>query len=313
MKLVLIFILLSFINLFSQKIISPSVEIFIGTKTEQGYTAPINISLTKQAQVWGVQSPVPPNYDDWSFYKTNEYDSPAYTVTVHNQNPDSWGGLDFVSSQQHTYQVYGYGLYKITNSINSNAYFYIDYRDRRIGRNDYAPQPIQGIDIAIKYDKIIDKFLLKVFGASGDFEEIENGALKRFWEMEQAGPPETDSFPDFWENCLASIEYNSNLRLVWGKERNTSATKYRLFRLINESYTDPQPSECTWIYESDVNTFDFIDNAVYNNINSLKCAHYFVESYNGASFLGRTNIVLNEETVSPNWNSALYLTISYNI
>ncbi|MBZ0199383.1 MAG: hypothetical protein K8H86_05920 [Ignavibacteriaceae bacterium] len=196
--------------------------------------------------------------------------------------------MDFTSSQQGA-PVYGYGLYKITSS-SGDAYFYIDYRDRRIGRSDYAPPPLQGIDIAIKYDKINDEFLYKVFGASGDFVEIENGALKRFWEMEQAGPPVTDSFPNFWQNCLVVIPTgNNNPRLVWAPHPSINLDNYIIYRAISSTPLSHPEIYAVQIASVGSNVFEFIDYDV--RFSGTSYLYYFVKGKYGSNYTNRTNVI----------------------
>lgn len=122
--------------LFSLKInsdeITPAVEMFFGTEQASGDAITFNLS-NNQGQVWGGINSVDCNF---SWYTTSLFNSPSYTVTTHNQPVGSWAGLDFTTSPGN-YQIFGYGLYKVTNS-ESSSYFFIDYRDQRVGCTPYG-------------------------------------------------------------------------------------------------------------------------------------------------------------------------------
>ena len=285
MKTLIILILCSSINIYPQKAISPSVEIFIGTVTEPGYSNPIIFYLTNQSQVWGVEYPPPVNYDNWVFYKTNDFDDPKYTVTVHNENPNYWAGLDFTASQDNSgfYDIYGYGLYKISNSA-ANDYFYIDYRDKRIGRYDYSTIPsAHSIDIKLKYNLLTNTYSYYNHDDSG-YHDIQNNSLLKFWEIKEAGTPVTNSFPDFWQNCLVVIpsETGNHPRLVWGPYPGTdvSVAAYEIWfgtTLTANSF----PVNWTKIAETGSNTFSYIHESL--TLGHTQYAHYKIRTTDNAT------------------------------
>lgn len=130
MKKIILIAFLFYVKIFSQES-NASIELYFGTENASG--GGITFTVTYQSQVWGVEYPPPSNCMGWEYYKTNSFNIGEYEVTNHNQSPGFWKGLDFVSSQDNSgfYDIYGYGLYKITTS-ESNSHFYIDYRDQRM-------------------------------------------------------------------------------------------------------------------------------------------------------------------------------------
>lgn len=134
---------------------SYQVELFFGT--EQAYGGHITFTLSNQGQVWGGEK-ISSSGCDIYYYKTNLYNNPCYIDTSHNLPIGSWSGLDFITSQNAGVLVYGYGLYKITNS-ESEAHFYIDYRDYRIGCSPYGNIG-HAIDLWIKYNDSTNTFSL---------------------------------------------------------------------------------------------------------------------------------------------------------
>jgi hypothetical protein len=133
-KKLIFIIFVCYIRLHSQDS-NASVELYFGT--EQASGGGITFTLSNQGQVWGGEL-LSSNCNIY-YYKTNLFNNPQHIVIYHNQPITSWTGLDFTTSQDNggVYLVYGYGLYKITTS-ESEAHFYIDYRDYRIGCSPYG-------------------------------------------------------------------------------------------------------------------------------------------------------------------------------
>jgi len=163
--LLLVFIFSAY-NFYGQTETLP-VEIFVGTENVNPAQKTIIIYLTAIDAVWGGKDV---SSTQINYYLTDEFDYLAYTVPVNNNNQIYWAGLDFVLSQtyQGYYPIFGYGLYKVTTN-ESNAYFYLDYRDDRFGNySQYSPVTFgHDQDIWIKYDDAANKFYLK---SGGSFE-----------------------------------------------------------------------------------------------------------------------------------------------
>ncbi len=231
------------------------------------------------------------------FYQTNDFNNPSYTVTSHNQPSNTWGGLDFTSSQDNGgfYDIYGYGLYKVTNS-ESSSYFYIDYRDYRIGRDDYSPIA-HDIDINIKYNASTNSFSYNNHDGTTNYYNISNGSLLLFWEIKEAGTPLTNSFPNFWSNSLVLFpSINNNVQLAWGPHPTFNATNYKVYRAISEEPHNPYSLTYTLIATTNSSTYQYLDQAISLNGTGIY-VYYHVKAYRTSpspNYSSATNYVSTE-------------------
>jgi len=98
----------------------------------------------------------------------------------------SSAGFDFVTSPNivggvPVYPIFAYGIYKVTSN-GTNKYFYLDYRDYRIGYYEYYPPAPNGhwIDLWIKYKYSEDSFSYSSSSFITGFHNISNGQLLNF-------------------------------------------------------------------------------------------------------------------------------------
>ena len=170
---------------------------------------------------------------DIYYYYSNLYNNPQHTVSFHNGPIQGWKGLDFTTSQDNAgvYEAYGYGLYKITTS-ESDAHFYIDYRDYRIGCSPYGNIG-HAIDLWIKYNATTNTFSYSNQGLVLPFYTISNSQLISFYQLKNAGVQQTSKFPDYWSNCLVLIpsQTGNHPKLVWGPyPESVDVANYRVYR-----------------------------------------------------------------------------------
>lgn len=217
-QLLTTFLLLLFSTyLFTQEQ-TPAVELFF--ITENAPSSPIiTCTLIAQSQCWGIALPLPPQPSN--FYLTDDYNYSVYVPTANNMGQES-AGFDFITSMGGApgtgYPDFTYGIYKLIIS-GSNKYFYLDYRDYRIGYYENYSPPSYGhrIDLWIKYKYDNNSLYYSSTGSELDFHNITNGELLNFWDIKQKGDQQISLFPDYWENCLAATNNGSNHpRLVWG-------------------------------------------------------------------------------------------------
>ncbi|NWG29209.1 MAG: T9SS type A sorting domain-containing protein [Ignavibacteriaceae bacterium] len=234
---------------------SPAVELFFITEGVPDSLPVITCTLTAQSQCWGIPNPPPPN--PGQYFLTDDYDNPVYVPTGNNLGQWS-AGFDFVTSQN-GYSVFAYGLYKLTIS-GSNKYFYLDYRDYRVG---YYSPPINGhvIDLWIKYVYSEDKFQFSSHDGWIDYADIINGKLLNIWDIKQKGTQQTSLFPDYWENALVVIEGpDEHPRFAWGKyPGNIQGTiiGYRIYRCAN--HIPGQPGTFSLFASVDEDVFEYTD------------------------------------------------------
>jgi len=229
--LLLVFIFSAY-NFYGQTETLP-VEIFVGTENVNPAQKTIIIYLTAIDAVWGGKDV---SSTQINYYLTDEFDYLAYTVPVNNNNQIYWAGLDFVLSQtyQGYYPIFGYGLYKVTTN-ESNAYFYLDYRDDRFGNySQYSPVTFgHDQDIWIKYDDAANKFYLKSGGSFEWGDPLINGETLNIWDIKQKGSPGTERFPLY----LTISEQNGHPKLTWNEFNDESSLdKYWIYKKKEEVY-----------------------------------------------------------------------------
>lgn len=258
---------------------APAVELFFITEGAPTYPI-IACTLTAQSQCWAISLPIPPQ--PGGYYLSDDYDNSIYVPTANNMGQQS-AGFDFVTSMGGApgtgYPDFAYGLYKLTIS-GSNKYFYLDYRDYRVG---YYQPPINGheIDLWIKYVYSEDKFQFSSHDGWIDYIDISNGQLLNIWDIKQKGNQQTNLFPDYWENCLAFInDGNDHPKLVWGPYSEYIAgaiTGYKLYYANHVQGIPPTNFTQLAILESD--EYSYIDNSITigSGINSrsyyVKCVY----------------------------------------
>jgi hypothetical protein len=223
---------------------SPAVEIFIGTENVDPFSKNIEFYLSAIGAVWGGERV---SSRENNYYLTNEFDNSFYLVPTNDDNENDWGGWDFVLSQNNggTYPVYGYGLYKLTTN-ESNSFFYIDFRDDRLGNYAQYSPPSYGhdIDIWIKYDDLNNEFYLKSKGTYEWGNSLANGQEMTIWSIKQKGSPSTKQFPLF----LTLSNQNNHPRLSWNPYHNSNIIGYYLYRKVGNSTNKIPLSSSTTTY-----------------------------------------------------------------
>lgn len=213
---------LSFYNFFAQKL-TWSVELYMGTEAVNPTSKSITFHLDNQSPVFGHY--ICPN-SFW--YVTNYYDHSLWPTPINNNPPSEWKGWDSVHSQDNpSYPTYGFGLYKMSTN-DSQANFYIDYRDSRYAEN-YIPYGT--CDIWIKYNDAENKFYYSKKTSLG-FTPITNGSYLSIWEILNQGTPSTTGFEDHWANALGLIRNGSYPRIVWGPYSLGTPSSYKVYRCV---------------------------------------------------------------------------------
>jgi len=148
-------------------------------------------------------------------------------ISIEGNSQNSSLGWDAAHSRNSAQKVFGYGVYKFSNSINDEN-FYINYSDCRVSSNF---QDWYGIDMTIIFNTNEGKFYFQnSTPTSSNPIPISKGQLINIWELKQKGIPVTVCLQNFWQNCLVAIPSEcsgSNLfyvpHLVWGQKPNYSA------------------------------------------------------------------------------------------
>ena len=131
-------------------------------------------------------------------------------VTTGNANFSSadWPGFNFVwLNTQNQMPRWGLGIYKVTNSKQTDKYFYLDSRD-------YAYGSITGgysnPDFYIYFNNNVGKYVQR----STDIQ-ITNGSVVRIWEIFNK-TPNTSNLQNYWSNALVLVNQDNHPRIIWG-------------------------------------------------------------------------------------------------
>lgn len=260
MKKLLLIILVPFL-VFAQQYSYPVELYFI---TEYAPPTPIiTCTLTAQAQCWGDLSGNTCVEGHGEYFLTDDYDDITYVPSGNNLGDNS-AGFDFITAQN-GYPTFAYGIYKVTNNV-SSKYFYLDYRDYRVGYyNCYDPPPYgHRIDVWLKYDYSNDIFSYKSGNPDNMYHNIANGQLLNIWDIKRKGQQLTSLFPSYWDNCLAVINNGSNYpKCVWGShpddQQTIDVTGYNIYRAVTNQNPPPNPNFILIATVSDT-TFEYTDN-----------------------------------------------------
>ncbi len=298
MKTWMLFIFVFVFQALPQEVTAPPVEIFFGTEN-MGTNDPIPIiSFIAKSYVWAVEFPIPSNCNNFNFVLNDSFNTGSYTPIANNQLENSWGGFDFVMSRNAGAQIFGYGLYKF--SVSNGKYFYLDYRDERIGCDNYGTVG-HNIDVWIKYDKNTNQLQYK-HGVGTIYVSIPNGTYLSLWEMKNAGTQQTDDFDSYWSHSLATIPSsasNGHPYLIWGPypdagTLNGNITEYRIYK-SQAHLPGYEPSNFTYFDSVEPDEYSYIDYSedVGNGDNAKS---YFITALvedhsEGSGETGPTNIV----------------------
>lgn len=213
----------------------------------------------------------------------------------------------------------GYGLYKLDNETTDESDFvYLDFRDTRYGR--YWVTDGWHSDMWIRYNGQQSKYEFDS-DKNGVYElSVPFGGIIQIWRGDCATgevppliiksfdfPAVSDFPPTYFANSLGG-DVEDAAFLAWGKEQNSSANKYKLFRKINFGIG------LQWDYhqigEYDVNTLYQYDKGISGGSEGGEIKYKLI-SYSNSTPICTTNVVtLNN--IYLNWNNSLLLTKSNN-
>lgn len=167
--------------------------------------------------------------DIWQYNLSGEYfysggvsSSTLTSIGNLDLQDDDWPGFNFswLLAEPH----WSLSLYKVTNSKQTDKYFYIDSRDSDFGTAEYP------VDTYIYFDNTAGAYFHR------DGTEIDQGEVVRIWEVHNQ-PPNTTGLPNYWSNILIDFESGNHPRLVWGPYPSTtlSINNYRVYRKYGQS------------------------------------------------------------------------------
>jgi hypothetical protein len=177
---------------------------------------------------------------------------------INNQGKEGASGWKFVTIPEKGIDIFGYGKYKLTVE---GKYFYLDYRDDRIGYyGDFGPSTGHPIDIYIKYDHNSEELSINSYNDESHWLGISQNTTINIWELKGMGAPSTAKFePYVPENLTISLSSGKPL-LNW--DHHSPAEDYwigyKIYRCI--TIDNEQPTNYEEIAEVGKNTTSYIDN-----------------------------------------------------
>ena len=297
MRIIILFSVL-FLNgsyIISQEVLdSPLLEIF--TLVEDSSPDPqgeYSFTLSSIGTAWKVI-----RYSSQrNLYDISSNVSGGTVYPVVNAVQSEYTGFNYILNDDHSYPEFGFGLYKLKDSLGN--YFYLDYRDTRYSM--YINCTGHCADIWVKYNVNTTSISLK--SGSNWGPSIINGSYYKIWDIKGQGIPVITSDVDsFWQNALVIIySPNNKIRPVWGPNPNqNNISKYYLYRNVNNG-------GFTRIGEFNNQTFDYIDNSILYTGEGGSVVSYKVTSYNGTEYTP-TNIAVQEYYFEFDWSHGLILT-----
>lgn len=299
------------LNSQSQELATQAVELFIGTSNVNPTSKNIIIYMQAHSAVWNGNRVSPT--EEIQFSITESFNFLEYAVQgeqFHNQNESFWNGFSVCCSQNGGVAIFGYGLYKITTN-ESDAYFYLDYRDHRYGNYENYPihENVQEADIWLKYDDLTNTFWIKR-DTHEPYASV-NGTTQTIWELKQKGPAEVSLFPNYYDNSLTYFNENLYSNLIWNTFSNPqNISKYKVFRCVG----DMNDNNFISIIENSNTSYSFTDNTVAplhpDDENSFLIAKYYVQAYNLSGLSQCSNILTY--AFLENWENSLILANDIN-
>jgi hypothetical protein len=177
--------------------------------TNVGSTEQVTHYIYATGEVW--------QYSSGSFITGGVYNSSLVTVSNADFSIYNWPGFNFNWLKGAPF--WSLGLYKVTNSKQTNKYFYLDARDSDFGSDAYNP------DFWIYFDNSTGAYKHR-YGST-----IAQGEVVRVWDI-HGESPNTSGLPNYWSNVLTvvpSISQPYTPRIIWGPIPNFSLTGYKIY------------------------------------------------------------------------------------
>lgn len=259
---ILVFLVIS-IN--AQKRLIPNKQFMLGC-TNVGQTENITHYISAEGVVW--------QYSSGSFVSGGVTSNSIVTTGNANFGSNDWPGFNFNWLRGSPY--WSLGLYEVTNSKQTDKYFYLDSRDSDFGNVEYPP------DFYIYFDNAASIYKHRFTN-----EEISQGEIVRVWDIHDESP-NTSSLQNYWSKVLVILTDQNNPRIVWSPHPTFQATNYKVYRAYSTTPLNKPELSASVIATVSSSTYEYKDNdiSLSTNGNYLYC---FVKAYNG-SYSGRTNI-----------------------
>lgn len=202
-----VFVLFTF-SLFAQETI-PDKQFMLGC-TNVGSSEQVTHYINAAGEVW--------QYSNGNFITGGVYSNSLETVGNANFQSADLPGFNFnwFLAEPH----WSLGLYKVTNSKQTDKYFYLDARDSDFGGAVYNP------DFFIIFNNQSGTYNHRYAGS------ISQGEVVRVWDIHEEAA-NTSGLQNYWSNVLVLVnDGNNHPRLIWGPYPNTDfiVSYYKIYK-----------------------------------------------------------------------------------
>jgi hypothetical protein len=190
--------------------------------TNVGSNEQVTYNIQAQGAVWEYSSGI-------GVISSNQLVYSNSLITTGNANfgnPGSWPGFNFIWLDL-GYQMprWGLGLYKVTNTKQTDKYFYLDSRDYAYATNTGG---YTNPDFFVFFN---NQSSVYKYNLNEPQPIIDNGSVLRIWQIFNK-TPNTSNLQNYWANALVvvpSVAQPYSPRIIWGPIPNFSATGYKVY------------------------------------------------------------------------------------
>lgn len=275
-NLFFISILLFVINLKAQEEAIPDKQFMLWI-TGVGSNEQVTHNIAASGAVW--------EYLSGNFVISTDqsiYNSSLITIGNANFNSANWPGFNFkwINNPPTDLPSWGLGLYKVTNSKQTDKYIYLDARDAAYASGAYNP------DFKIYFDQ--DEGIYKWLNINVNpptWISLNNGDLISIWTIKNK-TPNTSGLQNYWNNALTVVQSVTQPycpRLIWGPIPNFSASGYKIYWRYGGS------GNFSLLATVGPNTFEHTHEGL--SLGNGNIAEYKVQAYNNSANSDFTNTV----------------------
>ncbi|MBU0561303.1 MAG: T9SS type A sorting domain-containing protein [Bacteroidetes bacterium] len=280
MKRFMILILIALLSqtIFSQKSTLIADKQFMLGITNVDATESVTHYINAIGEVWEKSGSSFVISSDQTIYSN----SLSTTGNANFNNPD-WPGFNFkwLNNYPPSGVSWGLGFYKVTNSKQSNKYFYLDARDYNFATQNMS----ENVDFWAYFSNSASQY--RYMGSFSDFPtSIPNESIVRVWDI-PSDVPNTSGLQNYWNNVLVILTDQNNPRIVWGPHPTFLATNYKVYRAVSSTPLSHPVLFASVVTTVSNDTFEYKDIDI--SFGGSDYIYYFVKGYNG-SYSEPTNV-----------------------
>ena len=264
----IVVLFLSSFKLFAQEEEIPSKQFMLWI-TGVGSTEEVTHYIDAPGAVW--------EYSSGNFIVSSDqeiYHNSLVTIGNANFSSANWPGFNFkwINQPPTTLPSWGLGLYKVSNSKQTDKYFYLDARDAEYASGSYNP------DFKVFFNNSMSKYIQYLPTPS---DTLNKGDVIRIWDI-FGKSPNTGGLQNYWSNSLAAVnDGNDHPKLIWGPYPDPGSlqgtiTGHKIYRSANHPPGQPGSfSLLTTINDPDI--YEYTDNSATMG-NDYNANSYYVKA-----------------------------------